>query len=686
MAQAGIMSLPMGGDMQEGRRQGPLQVSSADSYDAAKTALGMVDPQSLAVMRESLRQNIAELDLSSEEIDAVIDIFEYMTRRPDEYPKLVRELEQQGVVDPGDLPEDYDPALIGTILSLLNEMRLMRGEAAMAPMQMGPGAAPMGMAEGGLADVAQYLASKGRRGDTMLAHITPEEAQMLERMGGSGTINPETGLPEYFLKKAFKAVGNLVSGVVKGVVNVAKKVLASPVGRIAATIGLAMVLGPTAIGMTLGQAGTAALASGAVTLASGGNLKQALVSGALGYIGGGGDFGGLGSPLKALGGLMPGAAGSALNTGLTTGALGTGAGLLMGMKPSEALKMGATSGLTAAALQGLGGAKPAAEPDGGATAQPVPERAAMQSPISQAGQAGAAGPAGQVGPIGTAGDYLSSGDAIALQDAAAREAADFARFQQGMPVSGRAFTGVQPQAPGTPGAIQPPGLIERTVQGAKDIYNEYLSPSRPGLPADAGILTKYGPLALAGTAAIAAAGGMKSKPADESPLGLETKDYLADRRKEAEARDRELESAGYTWRPMAPTSRESTLVPTPSFSTIPVGGIPVGMPTGITNMPGGVPQPYNVSGLYGVPLLYGQQPPGRAKGGEMTMRDFPRKTGPINGPGTGTSDSIPAMLSDGEFVFTAKAVRNAGNGSRRKGAARMYKLMKMLEGGPVKGK
>ena len=71
------------------------------------------------------------------------------------------------------------------------------------------------------------------------------------------------------------------------------------------------------------------------------------------------------------------------------------------------------------------------------------------------------------------------------------------------------------------------------------------------------------------------------------------------------------------------------------------------------------------------------------KGGTPTH--FPRKTGPINGPGTGTSDSIPAMLSDGEFVFTAKAVRNAGGGSRRKGAKRMYALMKKLEGGPVKG-
>jgi hypothetical protein len=64
-------------------------------------------------------------------------------------------------------------------------------------------------------------------------------------------------------------------------------------------------------------------------------------------------------------------------------------------------------------------------------------------------------------------------------------------------------------------------------------------------------------------------------------------------------------------------------------------------------------------------------------------KDFPRKNGAINGPGTGTSDDIPAMLSDGEFVFTAKSVRNMGGGSRRKGAAKMYKLMKMLEGGPV---
>ena len=49
------------------------------------------------------------------------------------------------------------------------------------------------------------------------------------------------------------------------------------------------------------------------------------------------------------------------------------------------------------------------------------------------------------------------------------------------------------------------------------------------------------------------------------------------------------------------------------------------------------------------------------------------------GPGTGTSDSIPALLSDGEFVLTAKAVKGAGNGDRRLGAAKMYDMMAKLE-------
>ena len=46
--------------------------------------------------------------------------------------------------------------------------------------------------------LAQVIQSKGRGPDTILAHITPKEAEKLKRAGGSGTINPDTGLPEFY--------------------------------------------------------------------------------------------------------------------------------------------------------------------------------------------------------------------------------------------------------------------------------------------------------------------------------------------------------------------------------------------------------------------------------------------------------------------------------------------------------
>jgi len=67
---------------------------------------------------------------------------------------------------------------------------------------------------------------------------------------------------------------------------------------------------------------------------------------------------------------------------------------------------------------------------------------------------------------------------------------------------------------------------------------------------------------------------------------------------------------------------------------------------------------------------------GMNKGGVM---DFPEKDGMINGPGNGQSDDIPAMLSDGEFVFTKQAVMAAGNGDREQGTKKMYEMMYSLE-------
>ena len=64
-----------------------------------------------------------------------------------------------------------------------------------------------------------------------------------------------------------------------------------------------------------------------------------------------------------------------------------------------------------------------------------------------------------------------------------------------------------------------------------------------------------------------------------------------------------------------------------------------------------------------VPYGSSTNPYGFAQGGIISLAeggDFPRKNGPIAGPGTETSDEVPAMLSDGEFVVNAKTVRGLG--------------------------
>ena len=108
----------------------------------------------------------------------------------------------------------------------------------------------------------------------------------------------------------------------------------------------------------------------------------------------------------------------------------------------------------------------------------------------------------------------------------------------------------------------------------------------------------------------------------------------------------------------------------------------------IAYMPGYRPQqPFYASYMpQSSPGSYYQMPTAMADGGIATLKrggspkKYPRKNGHISGPGGPKDDKIPAMLSDGEFVFTAKAVRGMGNGSRRKGAKKMYAMMKALEG------
>jgi len=97
---------------------------------------------------------------------------------------------------------------------------------------------------------------------------------------------------------------------------------------------------------------------------------------------------------------------------------------------------------------------------------------------------------------------------------------------------------------------------------------------------------------------------------------------------------------------------------------------------------------YSMGG-YVMPMAY-------ATGGNVAVEDFDRKNGFIEGPGTETSDDVPAMLSDGEFVMTGAAVRGAGSydmknnegivtltpsgkEDRKKGTDLMYEMMGLFE-------
>ena len=147
----------------------------------------------------------------------------------------------------------------------------------------------------GIKSLAQDLAKHGRYGDTMVAHINPQEAALLKAMGGSGTINPVTGLPEYWgglgalnpvkaISNAWGGVKNVIPGgnlIDKGLVGIDKAVgSAIPGGW--GTLGMvaaSMVPGVTPMMM----AGLGALNGSGVARGGKFNLQGALMGGAMAY-------------------------------------------------------------------------------------------------------------------------------------------------------------------------------------------------------------------------------------------------------------------------------------------------------------------------------------------------------------------------------------------------------------------
>lgn len=573
-APQGIMALPQGP-----APQAP-QMSLPESYEAVRGGLQDASPQAAQMVDQAMAEILPQLDqLSDEELEMMLEVVQFLMEDETEYPQRLQMIVEQGIAEADDFPPQYDEEFLGAVAAALAEALRIRRASAGAEQP------PMQMARGGIAEAAKMVASKGRMGDTMLAHITKDEARLLKSRGGSGTINPKTGLPEFFLKKLFK-----------GVTNAVKSVFSSPVGKIVGTVGLTMLLGPGALGipglgLSAGAAG--ALAGGASALLGGGNLKDALRSAAGMYFGAPG-----GAISQFVGGA--GITNAAMNAAASAGLAGAGAGLLTGQRPSDAIRTGLSLAMASGLTSAMTPTVPTAE--GGLSA-------------SQIG-----------GNVKTAASDLWD------------KAGDFWNKN-----------------------ISPSG-IEAAAKAA-------------GQPAP-GLLAKYGPLTAVGLAGIGALGGYK--PPQVTAPGLVPRETGIDLYNKNPSQysildmDR-IKQAGTmgTWNP-TPTNVSGVRVPT-DYPTIPTYQVPTG---GIGAVGMAIPQPYNTPNMY-TNLGFGQQPPQGiatlAKGG------YPRKTGQIDGPGTETSDSIPAMLSDGEFVMTAKAVRGLGGGSRRQGAKKMYALMHKLE-------
>jgi len=157
---------------------------------------------------------------------------------------------------------------------------------------------------------AQYLASKGRNGDTMLVHMSPQEVgglQTLARNNGTSlTVNPQTGLPEAF------NLGRLLPMV--------------------AGAGLTMLSGGTLSPLTIG------LMTGGVGALATGSLREGLMMG-LGAAGGAGLAGSMAN-------LAAPAAAAAAPAGSVVGApsvmAGTGSGLTV---PAAAVNTAPTGAL-----------------------------------------------------------------------------------------------------------------------------------------------------------------------------------------------------------------------------------------------------------------------------------------------------------------------------------------------------
>ena len=646
------------------------QGAGGDPRQATRDAMDTIQEADPELVLQ-FRQMLASIDVPDELLDAMGKMVDTIMAEPERYAEIRENFIKEGV--PEDLlPPEFDPSYFMAFNLALDELAETKAPTV------------QNFAQGGIATlnpVMKGIASMGRNQDTQLAHIMPSEARMLRRYGGSGTMNPRTGLPEFFIGKvfkkvgqAFKAVGKAVSGAVKSVVNVVKSavksITSSTIGKIALTMAAVYFLGPMVAQYTAGTAFagvstgiTAGLANTGIALASGADLKTALKQGVIAGVTsqaiqyGSDKLGfsaakpGQGAPVvdKAvvnLDGKLVNAAEFIDDAALPSSTL---------PKPEYTPSLDPVS-VDTPPMSNADYIKQATFKNTGPA--PVVSRQVLEAPTSSAQSSILDSVTKQpVSPVPTSSAspsiYSLSGGKLPQPDYLMPK---FDGTGSGGGVGGSSFS-----ASNLYNKVA--DKVSDAYQGTKDIYNEYISPSgiakqgaadaqtkaveaynnalMNGAPKDLAnqiakdtynaslpsTMATYAPLALTGAAAAYGLGAFEGQPAEK---------------------------------PEPPTLGSDVFAANPQDYLVPPGGV-------ATQYYGGVQG-----------AQYGAQ---RMKAGGIAdlPTKFPRKNGPINGPGTGTSDDIPAMLSDGEFVFTAKAVRNIGGGSRRLGAKRMYTMMKALE-------
>ena len=628
------------------------EVSPSEINETLLATAAEADPMAVAEFKSELR----DLDLPPEVLDALDGMVDEILAAPERYAEIRAQYLAQDMSEDL-LPEVFDAEFFGALNMALDEIRATSG---------GPARAPQGFARGG-------IASLGRNGDTMLAHVTPAEMRMLKANGGAGTINPRTGLPEFFsLKKVFSKIGRAV-----------KKFARSTVGKIVIGTALFMVAGPAAATAMFGTTAAPALiaatqgfvAGAGSSLLAGESLRDSLKMGAIGAISAGA-FTGVTQGASAFQSTTPVTQVGAGGFELAAGPLNPGAEVAQTAIPSD---VGFQSGLPKLDTSPLSTSVDSALRAPVSTVNPV--TSALNTP--QAGGILSANTSGFTSPLTPAQTYAAPRIDPGLNRSALPGAT---APQSGFSLSGSvAPPAGQPAAPlsftdrvanlgpnGTPDTTgilglsrnAPPQSTQSLMDKATSLPGKVwdkISPKAIGLRGDeaanealrvskslgedavkqriaydsakASVLSQYLPLTAAGMGVMGLAGGFNTEE-PQIPDGYE--DFMTRR---GNPERYALNFGGV--RPMG-SSGYQTYTPPPY-----------------------VPPTYNAA--------QGSGPSGVAQG-------FPRMNGPIDGPGTGTSDDVPAMLSDGEFVFTAKAVRNMGNGSRRKGAKKMYALMKKLEG------